>query len=209
MHVTVHVCTSAGPDLVGFDRLCCCRWRWSKRPTCRVRSRWKSQRRVKTARRSILQHRATLAITSTSWHIKYKIETVSKRLLAHSNSQGHAWYRHVLMCLFLSYLTASTSQQGTAGHVEAGGDVRGGGRGPGILRQAHSSDRGQMSSSCPGKHPHFVMSYYVDIWLVSRFFHTLSDSLSQDMCLNTFMLCSWSMWWCAFLHTWVLLGYLE
>lgn len=96
------------------------------------------------------------------------------------------WWIYFIFCIII---TASPSQQGAAGHVEVRGDVRRGGRGPGILRQAHSPDRGQMSSSLYRLNITTlqlkVFIVILTFFLVSPFFHLLSDGISQDVSLGS------------------------
>lgn len=114
-------------------------------------------------------------------------------------------------------ITASPSQQGAAGHVEARRDIWRGGRSPGILRQAHSPDRGQMSCSCPDQMIPLCNKFLSLSWHFSLFsgFFTYYLTAYHKMCalarlqhISAFQL-PWSMWWCFFLCTSALFCYLE
>lgn len=54
------------------------------------------------------------------------------------------WSLYSWFAIVYFVIAVSPSQQGTAGHVEARGDIRGGGWGPGVLCETHSPNWGQL-----------------------------------------------------------------
>lgn len=95
--------------------------------------------------------------TKNTWHVQWlsiaaqHVYTVKANLSdnnRNSRCSDSVIDQFIVDLMVFDVISVSTSQQGTAGYVKARGDIWRGRRGPGVLRQTHSSDWGQLMCPC-------------------------------------------------------------
>lgn len=95
--------------------------------------------------------------TKNTWHVQWlsiaaqHVYTVKANLSDNNRNRrcsDSVIDQFIVDLMVFDVISVSTSQQGTAGYVKARGDIWRGRRGPGVLRQTHSSDWGQLMCPC-------------------------------------------------------------